>query len=542
MAKKKKSAAKTVATSSRKAMKQDTTSTEKIVAVEPIAVKASTSKKLAAEPISALSAQAVQAASEAEATNPDEQPSDGTNPDDTNPDGTSSDGTSSNDPNLEAAAAASSDPPSAEGWSIVFQAKMLTNKEEPLQDLSFIVQYYDLHTGSWAELLPATELNDTEFEAIFPLSQFEWPDEDLQNKIINWMQMGAFPLTRLVEAESASSPEIQVVGTGSIIQPDEASMNIYVDYGSKWVLPSSIEQTREEANEWHRFYQASTARPEDGHPLHKGMLAALSMPDAFTEFQLGMSTIVIDNGGSSSGGNGTGYSNGSGTNDDGTSGSGDDSTTVFLLQQQMQVQQIELDKLNTQLGAQTEIVSSQNDMVHQLQSEAKAKDAEIAQLQAALAATAAPAAQLNTVYTQIVNEVEQSTNQLAESNFALANLKLNLKTTAKNSDDGIYISLVDAAAAQTTSDAAISDLTVEIAQLEPSFPTSALVTPLVTGLTETACRQRLASFGLKQRAIYQASSTQVVGQAFKQIPAAGEDILPNQEVTVIFAKEENTFN
>lgn len=445
-------------------------------------------------------------------------------------------GLGSTEPEAAAAAAQSS----AAGWSLRFTATLYTNKSIPLTDGEFMVQYYDLHTNTWAEFMPPSPVIDSNYEAIFPLTQGENPNEELRAKVEGWMTLGAFPLTRLINADTVDSPETTVIGFASIVQPDDVELVITVDYGHRWLTTSTIRHTLEGANELQEYEIGALIRPTDQDlPLYPAIQAALAETDNFASYELGVHTIaVVDP--NAGGGTSSGSGDGSGTSLE---------TDLFVLRNQIELQQVELEQLNLRIAARDTMIESQMATTEALQTDIDDKDTQITALQAVVDAGQVAAAPLNEVYTKIVQEVETSSANIADSNYTINNIQLSLKTHVQNGADGIYVQLVDSAAAAASaegvSDHAISELSFQVGTVKPTAPTTATLAPTVIGLTETATRKRLAEYGLKQRAIYQAVSPtgpHTIGQAFKQIPAAGEEILPNQEVTVIFAKDPNNFN
>ncbi len=156
------------------------------------------------------------------------------------------------------------------------------------------------------------------------------------------------------------------------------------------------------------------------------------------------------------------------------------------------------------------------------------------------------AAPVNQIYKQLVEEVNTASKatKADENNaFTLGAVKLNLKTFVRQDDDGMKFQLVDAGTANQFDQNYISDLTIDVVgqEPEPVGNTPSIVVPRVTGLTETAARKRLKQFGYRMEAIYQSSENQIVGQAFKQTPVAGDDLPSGETITVIFAKAAGSF-
>lgn len=152
---------------------------------------------------------------------------------------------------------------------------------------------------------------------------------------------------------------------------------------------------------------------------------------------------------------------------------------------------------------------------------------------------------LKDVYSNVVKEVNTATSKLDNTPFKLTNVSLNLKAHVKDDVNGFNVQLVDASSSEHLNPAGISDVKIDIATEGPKAQSVAEIpAPNVVGLTETAARKRLEGFGLKMEVIYQVfkSANKVVGQAAKQMPAAGEDIAPGSTITVIFSKDKSNFS
>ncbi len=147
------------------------------------------------------------------------------------------------------------------------------------------------------------------------------------------------------------------------------------------------------------------------------------------------------------------------------------------------------------------------------------------------------------VYTTIVDEVKNASEQLESTAYTLSNISLNLKTHVLTDEEGFKLQLIDAETAANTNQQAVSEVKIDIGTKSNSNnQPETNSTPNVMGLTETAARLRLKSYGLGMKTIYQVSTTKTIGQAFKQNPAAGNDINKGENVVVIFAKNSEKFN
>ncbi|WP_430412275.1 PASTA domain-containing protein [Kordia sp.] len=145
------------------------------------------------------------------------------------------------------------------------------------------------------------------------------------------------------------------------------------------------------------------------------------------------------------------------------------------------------------------------------------------------------------VYGSIVNDVIKADEELINSRYKLANVSLNLKTTVEKGPEGTIFGLLDFETAKDINSAAISDISIDIVPNATTVTDEGQKMPNILGLTETAVRKILLNNGLKLDAVYHPTNDDhlIVGQSFKQSPAADTSITEGQEVIVIFAKPIN---
>ena len=153
-----------------------------------------------------------------------------------------------------------------------------------------------------------------------------------------------------------------------------------------------------------------------------------------------------------------------------------------------------------------------------------------------------PAAQpVNKVYSSIINEFQKTNELTKDSNFKLANISLNIKTFIEHDDDGVRLQFVDANKLKDINSGMLSDFNIEIKDTSnSSSSTAGLKMPDMIGLTESAARRVTDTLGLRLKSVYQNVNGKVpTGQCFKQSPAKLSELLPNDTITLIFAKENN---
>lgn len=144
---------------------------------------------------------------------------------------------------------------------------------------------------------------------------------------------------------------------------------------------------------------------------------------------------------------------------------------------------------------------------------------------------------INELYSNIVSEIETATESSGSSTFKLSNISLKLKAMVQRDGDTVSATLLDPDSSENVNGNAISELVFDITSNQTTEAAS-LTMPDVSGLTETAVRRVLKSFNLRLNPVYENRLSIVNGDSFKQSPAEGESIQPNQLVTVIFSKHE----
>jgi len=211
------------------------------------------------------------------------------------------------------------------------------------------------------------------------------------------------------------------------------------------------------------------------------------------------------------------------------------------LEQTIQVNVAQIDQLTAEINQKDAELTNKDNQIDELEGQVTQLSDQINTSTTQEAATPfeAKALPASTVYSSILSELQKTKEISVDSGYRLANLSLNLKTTVEQDDDGMRLQLVDAKGATDLNTSAISDISVSIVDdnLSTATTNSADGTPSVVGLTETAARKRLQSFGLRLNPVYEYNSTKTIGQAIKQSPTPEEAYVSNQAVTVVFSKK-----
>lgn len=431
---------------------------------------------------------------------------------------------------------------------IIFKAALRTQWDEYYSNGAFAIQYYHAGKQAWLALDGPIKASQGKLYHEYPLISEGHVAPGAASLFLKAMEMGAFPMLRLINAASAESQWTAVMAFGGLLHPDPAQPGDFiVDFGGLWVLDQPhINQHLEGEQPDYEYAIAALPRPRGNHTLFGPLHAALTETDVLSEYREDLHMILlrskdgtIETSKALASAELTGEATAEVTEEPVTA----DNTE--LLSSQLQLQQSTIESLNRDLDSKASIIESQDQLNTQLQTELTATKAEVDRLNSLVEASTKTSSSVTDVYQQIVNDVNtasKATQESLDSAYTLGNVSLNIKTFVKQEEDGLKLQLVDAFSAEQVKESVVSDLTIDVITKDPTSGTKqATISPRVTGLTETASRRRLAGFGLKLKAIYQQSDNQVNGQAFKQYPEAGADVKPGDTITVIFAKNEPKF-
>lgn len=145
---------------------------------------------------------------------------------------------------------------------------------------------------------------------------------------------------------------------------------------------------------------------------------------------------------------------------------------------------------------------------------------------------------INELYSNIVSEIETASYASGSSPFKLANISLKLKAMLQRDGETVSATLLDPESSENVNGNAISELVFDITSNQQEGSEIIIPMPDLKGLTETAVRRILKSLDLRLNPVYQNKPEVMNGDSFKQSPAIGEKLKPNQLVTVIFSKHE----
>lgn len=148
-----------------------------------------------------------------------------------------------------------------------------------------------------------------------------------------------------------------------------------------------------------------------------------------------------------------------------------------------------------------------------------------------------PPVPIQDLYANLVSEITTAANAADGLPFKLSNISLKLKALVHGDGESLNASLLTLENSEHVNGDAISELVFDITPVS-NRENDSIAVPNLLGLTETAVRKILKNLGLKINPVYQKKDAVVNGDSFRQFPAPGTYIQPNQLVTVIFNKHE----
>jgi hypothetical protein len=452
---------------------------------------------------------------------------------------------------------------------ITFRGRILDKEDNPVERAELMIQFLNLEENRWVNLVEEVVVADGQLVLDLDLKSEELRDNRELLPFFRALETNNIPTMRLVYVEPGEEDMMQVLALGGMVSfnnDDPDNPLIPVDFGAQWLIdPYKYQQLLRSFPEL-QHWLVTLPRPEEDNEFYEVLKKALNGGDDATIEELLAQLaalreeLLIEQEKVS---NLTTALEAERAKTESLTASLTE-VKAALVAEQEKVANLSKQLLGEQAKNEklTVLLATEQKKVLSLQSALEAETEKVVELTADLATAQEDIERLeaekedilnrgsvtaNEVYTSIVNELEKTTENLSDSSgrYAVSNLSLTLKTHVKQEDDGFKLQLIDSARADYVEDGTISDVQIDIISKEPpSVTPAASAMPKVIGLTETAARNRLSNSGLNMKTIYQAVNSDEIplGQAFKQIPEAGEDINAGDTVTVIFAKGTSDFN
>ena len=387
---------------------------------------------------------------------------------------------------------------------ISFTIKLNDTQNTPVNDLALFVQYFNFSEQKWVNIYRSIVSNGTFFCRGTVSSTLKY-----RQPFLEAIQKGLMLPVRIVPTQKIyDSKQKEIIGmTFSHVYNPENDM-LEFDFGSMWLMP---ENSIAKYATYHDFVTiASLYPPEMTSVTENSDDIPIRSIDGQCEQQLNECTTNLQTVSSQ-------YEK------------------LYSAHQILARSNRATLSLNKELEGQ--LTSLKNDLLDQ--------ELQIQKLQDTIAALSVEEnptegnqlIPINSLYSNILGQVETVNKSTETSAFKLSNLSLKLKAIIQKDGDNLSASLLDPSLSDTINGNSISELSFEITPTQNQNPATAKM-PDLSGLTETAVRRVLQSIGLRLNPVYQQNFNVVHGSAFKQTPEPGTTIQPNQLVTVIFSKHE----
>lgn len=413
--------------------------------------------------------------------------------------------------------------------NIHIQATLKSTADEPVSRKNLVLQYFNMHTNSWHTFTEELDAIRGKLDQTIAISRVKKLFPGDYRLILNALTKGILPTIRLIDNASAKEEWTTVYGIIPVIHISEESV-ISLNFGDLWVIePYEINRHIKGSFPENEFALIALPRPNGNHALHKPLSAALSNAEIFSDFELETHDIELrlktDK------------------TDPVTNREEIENLKKHLAEKEKETMHYEQD-----ISAHKKEIDHLYHQIEELKQALQDKgtpddDLELGEDGIIKEPPVPEARPARDVYTTIVEEVKTASEKLEESPYKLTNISLNLKTHVITDGDDFKLQLIDAETAKKSNEGTVSEVKIDIETEGPTKkPSNKLITPNIIGLTETAARNRLKSFGLGIKVIYQVSKTKTIGQAFKQSPAPGNDVTKGDTIVAIFAKKTENYN
>ena len=403
------------------------------------------------------------------------------------------------------------------------EANFKNIEDKAVSKENLAVQFFDPEKNLWVILIDGLVAHDGKLEEQFRMVEFSKTNPEGYAQLKNGLTNNILPTIRLVDGTTVEEDWTVVYSVFPVIHVQEEN-TLVLDFGDLWVLESNqINRHIKGRHPEVEFAVGALPRPNGNHAFFPSFQAGLLYTEELADFTIGEHDVKLVRRG-----------------EEEELGEKIEALHHMLEEKERIIEegQAEIEHLKNQIE---ELENRDPDNPDDVVDGELTEDGEFVDGKGdGKLVEARPA---RDVYTTIVDEVRNASEKLEETPYSLANISLNLKTHVVTDEEGFKLQLIDAETAKNTSQESFSEVTIDIGTKGPTRGgAEKLVAPNIVGLTETAARQRLKAFGLKMKVIYQTTTTKTVGQAFKQKPAAGDDINKGDTIITIFAKNSEKFN
>lgn len=403
-------------------------------------------------------------------------------------------------------------------FSLHLTAQLKSIDDKPVKEKSVTLQVFDLLSNRWNALFNPFLITDGKLDVIVKCAGLQKTNPIGFEVLKATLGVGTFPHLRLADTASLKG-EWKVIFAQFPILFMESDTQLLIDFDESWDIEGSqINRHIPGSFPENEFAIGALPRPNGNHILYPALQAGLLNVKELADFKPYEFVVNLVK-------------------------KGEDPTADLVK---------EIDFLKRSIMeksvAYNELEAKNRELLDKINDADKADESDVLVglemdedgIKVYKAPEAKPA---RDVYSTIIDEVQSASEKLVESPYKLSNISLNLKTHVVADEQGFKLQLIDSETAFRANQGSFSEVRIDIeTNNSPSKELTKGSTPNVLGLTETAARLRLKSFGLDMKTVYQASNNQIVGQAFKQVPLPGNDITPGTIVMVIFAKKTEKIN
>ncbi len=239
------------------------------------------------------------------------------------------------------------DPVKGEGISksILFTATLRNPFDQYLEGKLFTIEIFDAKAQQWSGLAVDLPISKGMLQYDFPYLVSGKAVGEWGARVAQMIEFGSFPQVRLVHAPSVKSEWTEVLAFGGLLAPRESgATGWHLHFGNLWVLDGkTMHQHLDGEQPAFEYTVAAVPRPRGNHTLFPALQAALTNPEAFEDFKAGEGKPKFE-----------------GT-EKATTQEGEPAKTsdaLFLANQQLQLQQSEITRLNEELRLKNQLIAA----------------------------------------------------------------------------------------------------------------------------------------------------------------------------------------
>ena len=283
------------------------------------------------------------------------------------------------------------------------------------------VQMFNLRTNQWELLFEGNAAENGKLYWRIPLINLMEVEDATVIAFLSALKADFFPCLRLINKPSIEKEWTEVLSFAMISGLNKEKQLFEVNFGDLWLLDEqSINRHLPGKQPDLEYTLIALPRPNGNSNLHPAMLAAIHQTEAFKGFSIDTSIVKLTS-----------------------------EEEIIAKEKQVKKLKEELSVAMNSLVVKDAVIQQKNKQYAEMAQKLEDKAIEIDNLKEEVNSltpsdgeVSVHAKPLKEVYTKVIDEVGQATEQLKDSRFTLTNVSLNLKTHVKNTGDNFELQLI----------------------------------------------------------------------------------------------------